>query len=58
MKKTYIQPDAKYMVYDKEIMQLPIHNSVGGGDQLSNYFYYDEEEEEEDVPRKSKSVWD
>jgi hypothetical protein len=47
MKKTYIQPDTKYMVYDKEIMQLPIHNSVGGGGQLSNKFYYDEEEEEE-----------
>lgn len=58
MKKTYIQPDTKYMVYDKEIMQLPIHNSVGGGGQLSNTFYYDEEEEEEEVRIKKKSVWE
>ena len=56
MKKTYIQPVAECMVYDTEIMQLPIKNSTGSGRQLTNSFY--EEEEEEPVTKKRKSVWD
>lgn len=56
MKKTYIQPVAECMVYDTEIMQLPIKNSTGSGTQLTNSFY--EEEEEEPVTKKRKSVWD
>ncbi len=57
MKKTYIQPSTAYMVYNKDIMDLPIHNSVGG-DQLSNTFYDDEEEESFHKPNKRKSAWD
>ena len=58
MKKTYIQPVAECMVYDTEIMQLPIKNSTGSGRQLTNSFSEEEEEEEEPVTKKRKSVWD
>lgn len=58
MKKTYIQPAIKNLVYDKDIMQLPIHNSVGNGNQLTNDWLWDDEEEEEEVTKKRKSVWD
>lgn len=60
MKKTYIQPVAECMVYDTEIMQLPIKNSTGSGTQLTNSFYEEEEDEEEEEPvtKKRKSVWD
>ena len=54
MKKTYIQPVIKSRVYDKDIMQLPIHNSLGKG-QLNNEWNWDDNKEEEE---KVKSVWD
>ena len=57
MKKTYFQPAIKSLVYDKDIMQLPIHNSIGNGNQLSDDWFWDDEEEEV-VVKKRKSVWD
>ncbi|MBO4641778.1 MAG: hypothetical protein J5661_02825 [Bacteroidaceae bacterium] len=56
MKKIYVHPVIKSLVYDKDIMQLPIHNSLGNGKQLTKRRNWEEDEEEE-IGNVSKSGW-